>query len=277
MKKIYLNLKRFDIPTKYGGVNQLASPDKWGEYIVEQTQEKLAEYDKDNVEFVMYMPEAHIISAISAVDNNNAIKIGSQSVYRADTEKGVNFGAFTSNRPANSMKALGCTDTIIGHLEERIDKNGILEEANVDDQDAVNRLLNKQIKAATDAGLSVLYCIGEKESELDNWQNVLAKQLEIGLEGIDRSKLTIAYEPVWAIGPGKTAPNKEYIEKIARFIKEETNDLPVVYGGGLKEDNAEMLSSINEIDGGLIALTRFEGNIGFYPDEYLTIIEKYLN
>lgn len=276
MKKIYLNLKRFDIPTEYGGVNQLTTPDQWGNYIVENTQEELAKYDKDEVEFVMYLPEAHIISATSVLDDSGSVRIGSQSVYRADTEVGGNFGAFTSNRPANSMKALGSTDTIIGHLEERIDKTGILAEANVDNQDAVNRLLNQQIKAATAAGLSVLYCIGEKDSELDDWENVLGSQLKIGLEGVDKSKVTIAYEPVWAIGPGKTPPDKEYIEKIARFIKKETNDLPVVYGGGLKEDNAEMLSSIEEIDGGLIALTRFEGDIGFYPEEYLTIIEKYL-
>lgn len=276
MKKIYLNLKRFDIPTEYGGVNRLTTPQQWGEYIVKQTQASLAQYDNDKVEFVMYLPEAHLINAISALDHTNSVKIGSQSVYRADTAKGGNFGAFTSNRTANAMKALGCTETIIGHLEERIDKTGVLQEANVDAPDAVNRLLNQQIKTAIDAGLSVLYCVGEKESELDDWQAVLREQLKVGLAGVDKSKVTIAYEPVWAIGPGKTPPDQSYIEKIARFIKQETDGLPVVYGGGLKEDNAEMLSSIDEIDGGLIALTRFEGEIGFYPDEYLAIIEKYL-
>ncbi|WP_440896729.1 triose-phosphate isomerase [Amphibacillus sp. Q70] len=276
MKKIYLNLKRFDIPAEYGGVNRLTTPQQWGEYIVKQTQSKLAEYDQGDVEFVMYLPEAHLIHAIGALDQTHSIKIGSQSVYRADTAKGGNFGAFTSNRTANAMKALGCTDTIIGHLEERIDKTGVLEAANIEAPDVVNRLLNQQIKTAIEAGLSVLYCVGEKESELDDWQNVLREQLEIGLAGVDKSRVTIAYEPVWAIGPGKTPPDRAYIEKIAHFIKQETDNLPVVYGGGLKEDNAKMLSSIAEIDGGLIALTRFQGEIGFYPDEYLAIIEKYL-
>ena len=59
-------------------------------------------------------------------------------------------------------------------------------------------------------------------------------------------------------------------------MKQRTGGLDVVYGGGLKQDNAAMLASIDEIDGGLIALTRFSGEIGFYPDEYLDIIRRYL-
>ena len=82
--------------------------------------------------------------------------------------------------------------------------------------------------------------------------------------------------PIWSIGPGKTPADKPYIEKIARFVKERTGGLDVVYGGGLKADNAAMLASIADIDGGLIALTRFSGEIGFYPEEYLEIIRLYL-
>ena len=63
---------------------------------------------------------------------------------------------------------------------------------------------------------------------------------------------------------------------MARLIKETLPGVPVVYGGGLKKDNAAMLASIDEIDGGLIALTRFTGEIGFYPEEYLEIIKLYL-
>ena len=88
--------------------------------------------------------------------------------------------------------------------------------------------------------------------------------------------MVIAYEPIWSIGPGKTPADKPYIEKIARFVKERTGGLDVVYGGGLKADNAAMLASIADIDGGLIALTRFSGEIGFYPEEYLEIIRLYM-
>ena len=122
----------------------------------------------------------------------------------------------------------------------------------------------------------MLYCIGEKSEEQDAWQQVLGDQLSIGLEGVDKSKVTIAYEPIWSIGPGKTPADKPYITKIARFVKEQTGGMDVVYGGGLKTDNAAMLASIPEIDGGLIALTRFAGEIGFYPEEYLDIIRLYM-
>lgn len=276
MKHIYLNLKRFDIPKEYGGVNSIARPKEWGKYIVENTRDELSKYDKNEIEFVMYMPEAHLVEAINALNEESILHIGSQSVYREDTAIGGNFGAFTTNRTGNAMRAIGCTGTIIGHCEERKDKAGILLEADVTDTDAVNRILNKEIKAAIAAGLNVLYCIGESANEQENWQEVLRKQLTIGLDGVDMSKIAIAYEPIWAIGPGKTPPDREYIEKIAKFIKTETNGLPVTYGGGLKVDNAKMLASIPEIDGGLIALTRFQGEIGFYPEEYLEIIKTYM-
>ena len=144
------------------------------------------------------------------------------------------------------------------------------------DAAAVNRILNREVKAAQAAGLKVLYCIGEKSEEQERWQEVLGAQLDTGLEGVDRSGVVVAYEPIWSIGPGKTPAGKEYIQKIARFVKERTGGLDVVYGGGLKADNAAMLASIPEVDGGLIALTRFAGEIGFYPEEYLEIIRLYL-
>jgi triosephosphate isomerase len=151
-----------------------------------------------------------------------------------------------------------------------------LAEAGVVDTKTVNRILNQEIKLAVANGMKVLYCIGEKDTELENWDEVLREQLEIGLEGVDKSQVVIGYEPIWSIGPGKTPAGKDYITKIARFVKEVTCGIDVVYGGGLKVDNAEMLASIEEIDGGLIALTRFQGEIGFYPDEYIEIIRTYL-
>ena len=175
------------------------------------------------------------------------------------------------------MKAIGCETTIIGHCEERTDKARLLKMAGVLDSDVINQVLNEEMKCAIQQGLTVLYCIGEKSEEQDHWQEVLGKQLDIGLQDVDTSKVVIAYEPVWSIGPGKTPASKEYIEMIAQFVKEKTNGLDVVYGGGLKKDNARMLASIDEIDGGLIALTRFQGEIGYYPEEYLDIIAEYMS
>lgn len=276
MKYLFLNLKRFDIPKELGGVNSIAPIQDWAGYIVKNTQKALEKYNPDDVEFVMFFPEAHLIGAVQARTENSPVKVGCQGVFRDDTAVGGNFGAFTTNRTANAVKAIGCGGTIIGHCEERRDKLGIMQEAGVTDTDAVNRLLNKEIKCAIKAGLKVLYCIGETAEEQADWKGTLRKQLEIGLEGVDKSQVVIAYEPVWAIGPGKTPPQADYIQMVAQYVKLVTDGLPVVYGGGLKTDNAPMLASIPEIDGGLIALTRFVGDIGFYPEEYLEIIKTYL-
>ena len=276
MKHIFLNLKRFDVPVALGGVNRIAPLNEWGTYIVKNTQEALKKYDPSEVEFVQYFPEAHLLNAVAARCENSPVQVGCQSVYRMNTAVGGNFGAFTTNRPVSIMKAMDVNYTIIGHCEERNDKMGILAEAGLVDTKAVNRILNQEIKLAVANGMKVLYCIGEKDTELENWDEVLREQLEIGLEGVDKSQVVIGYEPIWSIGPGKTPAGKDYITKIARFVKEVTGGIDVVYGGGLKVDNAEMLASIEEIDGGLIALTRFQGEIGFYPDEYIEIIRTYL-
>lgn len=309
MKHIFLNLKRFDVPRAYGGVNSIALPSEWGSCIVKETQEALREY-AGRVEFAMYFPEAHVPGAAASLSADSPIKLGCQSVYREDTAPGGNFGAFTGERPANAMKALGVSSVLIGHCEERKAMKGILAEAGVTGKDAaaaVNRILNKEIACALRAGMSVLYCVGESAEEQPQWQDVLQEQIETGLSGYlhlpdgrtadgqeaagekeqedaetgkiqtkPQTDICIAYEPIWAIGPGKTPPDRDYISKIGAYLKKITGGLPIVYGGGLKTDNAAMLASIPEIDGGLIALTRFSGEIGFYPDEYLEIVRTYL-
>ena len=171
---------------------------------------------------------------------------------------------------------MGCTHALIGHCEEREGINEVLALANVNDTAVTNHLLNREIRSAQMAGLRVLYCIGEKSEQQQNWRQVLTEQLTMGLEGVDKKSICIGYEPIWSIGPGKTPADRDYIVKISAFVKDLIGDVPVVYGGGLKQDNAAMLASIPDIDGGLIALTRFTGEIGFYPHEFLQIVEQYL-
>ena len=191
MKHIYLNLKRFDVPVELGGVNRLAPVKDWGAAVVGGTQEALKKYDPDKVEFVQYLPEAHLLGAAAALAADSPVKLGSQGVYRMNTAVGGNFGAFTTNRPASIVKAMGCSSTLIGHCEERNDKKGILAEAGVADMSAVNRLLNQEIRCAQDAGLTVLYCIGETSEEQPDWERVLGEQLDTGLDGVDKSKIVI--------------------------------------------------------------------------------------
>lgn len=274
MKHIYLNLKRFDIPKSKGGVNSIAEPCEWGSYIVKNTQERLKAFP--GVEFAMFFPEAHLISANGAKTDDSPICVGTQGLHWGDTAVGGPFGAFTTSLTGNAATSFGCTYALIGHCEERNKLASIFAEAGVTDTAAANRILNKEILAAQKAGMNVLYCIGEKDTELENWDEVLGQQLSIGLKGADANNVVIGYEPVWSIGPGKTPADKPYITKVARLIKDCTEGLDVVYGGGLKKDNAAMLASIAEIDGGLIALTQFTGEIGFYPDQYIEIIKTYL-
>lgn len=273
MKYIFLNLKRFDIPKNLGGINTNDDVLNWGGNIIRSIDDNVKKY-KDSV-FVSFLPEAHIISAIKAKSVGSMMNIGSQSLHWADVEAGGNFGAFTTSRTAKSIKSIGCNWTIIGHCEERRDLRYILSKAGTENNEVISKILNEKVKTAVKAGLKVLYCVGESQDEQADKYNVIKNQIELGLDEVDKKDVVIAYEPVWAIGPGKTPPDEKYIDDIAKYIKS-IKDVPVVYGGGLKQENAAMLASINSIDGGLIALTRFSGDIGFYSDEYADIVSLYL-
>ena len=277
MKHIFLNLKRFDITPERGGVNRLAEPARWGEAVASSIKE-VATRNAD-VEFAAFLPEAHLIGAVAGAAGS-PLGVGCQGVHTADTAPGGNFGAFTTLRTGNAMAQLGCGWALIGHCEERVNLRTIMGEAGAEPaavETAVNRILNREVKAAQAAGLKVLFCMGEREEEVDAWDQVLATQVREGLDGVDLAGVRVAYEPVWSIGPGKTPADAPYIQKVARLIKETVPGVDVVYGGGLKADNAQMLAGIPEIDGGLIALTRFTGEIGFYPEEYAEIVDLYLN
>jgi len=273
MKYIFLNLKRFDVPRAIGGVNDICTADNWGAHIVEAIQPGLHEYN--DAQFVVFFPEAHILGAKSVLSGKSNITLGSQGVHFDNVSVGGNFGAFTSSNPAAAVKWLGCGWALIGHCEERNKLKAILTAGGCDDMRVVNTLLGKSARCAADTGLNILYCIGENSDEQPHKEKTLSEQLEpikaLKANGVN---IVIGYEPVWAIGPGKTPPCEEYILDIVEYIKSVV-DYPVVYGGGLKTENAQMLAGIASVDGGLIALTRFAGDIGFYPSEYLEIVAQY--
>ena len=308
MIEIFINLKRFDVPKSLGGICPVENPKQWIENITDQSV-KLGIGNLEDINVTYLLPEALIIPAIEKLSTypekqTSSINIGCQGVYRENVKPGGNFGAFTTNLPAAAAKNMGCTWSIIGHSEERKDKLSIIERYesfNKEKQDsteqaaqAVDSLINQEVLCALDMGINVLLCIGEtaKERGSGNFeeqkpriQKVLKAQLERGLKGateyIPKNKIVIGYEPIWAIGPGKTPPGAEYISFVSSYVKTTVKqqygfDPIVVYGGGLKEENAAMISGIDTIGGGLVALTRFTGDIGFDVKDLKKIIEKYM-
>lgn len=307
MKRIFVNLKRFDVPKAFGGICPIDDPKAWIQWVMDESVKNGFGTMKDT-EVVFLLPESLIISAMERLKGYSKqdverIYIGCQGVYREDVKPDGNFGAFTTNRPAAAVKAIGCTWTIIGHSEERRDKLGIIERfepACQRDDDlhlramaTVNGIINDEVHCALEDGLNVLLCIGEMaeekgegtfEEQKPRIKAVLNAQLEQSLRDVPAQELqgrvTIGYEPIWAIGPGRIPPSQEYIAFVSAYIKSVTKEmfgfeLPVVYGGGLKEENAAMIAGIDSIDGGLVALTRFTGDIAFEPQGLKAIIDKY--
>jgi len=308
MKEIFINLKRFDVPRELGGICPFSKPKEWIESVIEETV-KYGLGNMKDLHITYFLPEALILSAINKIktfhtEETRGIDIGCQGVFRDDIKKGGNFGAFTTNLPATAAKNLGCSWAIIGHSEERADKMGLIEcfepkikkdlKLRIHAREMVDNIINKEVLGALEANLNVLLCIGETLEERGEGEfveqkprieSILKSQLRLNLKGIEnklyRKKLVIGYEPIWAIGPGKIPPGKEYINFVAKCIKTAINnefgfEPIVVYGGGLKEENADMLSKINTIDGGLVALTKFTGEIGFSVNELKRIIDKFL-
>lgn len=266
MKKIYVNLKRFDVSPDVGGINRIAALPQWGTFLTKEIN-AAAQSFAGQASCTVFLPEMHLLSAVPYVKE---IQIGCQSVSENDVGVAGNFGAMTTQRSAQAMREAGVTDVIIGHCEERnqLKKYGLTTEK-------INHILNQRVQRALAAKLDLLFCIGETAEEQENWQATLKQQIEQGLEGIDATNIVLAYEPVWAIGPGKTPPTAEKITEIVDYIKT-IAPYPVVYGGGLKEENALMLGKIACLDGGLIALTNFTGDIGFYPETFTTIVHQFL-
>lgn len=307
MRLIFVNLKRFDVPKKWGGVCPGDDPQSWIESVIEQSV-MMGLGAMEGLGLTYLLPEALILPAIRKLGGfptgeTQTIQIGAQGVFREDVSPGGNFGAFTSNLPPTAARNLGCTWSMVGHSEERKDKLGFLQDfepaitdnpaLSLKAQETVDRAINKEVLGALETGLDVLLCIGETAEERGGGdlaeqkpriEAVLKRQLAVGLKGVEpqlaERNIVIGYEPVWAIGPGKTPPGQAYIGYVSNYTKTAVKEMfgfepAVVYGGGLKEENAGMIAQIDTIDGGLVALTRFAGDIGFEPEGLKQIIKKY--
>ena len=197
-----------------------------------------------NCDVALCVPAILIPEMVKAAQGSN-IHIGAENVHFADK------GAYTGEISADMLKDYGVKYVIIGHSERR---QYFAE---------TDETVNKRTLTALNADLTPIVCVGETLSERENneTEKVLDRQLEIGLKGVeDLTKLVIAYEPVWAIGTGKTATDEQAQETIA-YIRKKLGQLfcpncaekvIIQYGGSMNAANCKGLMAQPDIDGGLI-------------------------
>ena len=197
--------------------------------------------------------------AAQAQQLNSKIYLGAQNVCQHAQ------GAFTGEVSVDMLNEVSVNFVIIGHSERR----SIYKET---DQQVADK-----VKATLDAGLTPILCIGESEAErmAEQTDKVLAQQLQpvIDVIGIERfADIVIAYEPIWAIGTGKTA-SAQMAQQTHQFIRQfianvdinVANKVPLLYGGSVNAKNSEELFAQTDIDGGLI------GGASLKVDEFITI------
>ena len=211
-------------------------------------------------DIVVCVPSVDIPAAVRAFKDSR-VAVGAQNVY---IEKS---GAYTGEVSADMLAELGVKYVIVGHSERR---------ALFGETDAI---VNRKVHAALAAGLSPIICVGEslEQREMGVTMELIALQLKSALSGVSAEQVrrcVIAYEPIWAIGTGKTATGEQAAE-VCTFIRATIRSLfgariarsiTVQYGGSMKGENAAELLSHEDIDGGLI------GGASLKPDAFMAIV-----
>jgi triosephosphate isomerase len=218
--------------------------------------------ERYNCEVIICPPFTSLAEAGSLL-KNSSIMLGAQNMHEAES------GAYTGEISATMIKSTGSQYVILGHSERRT----IFKES--------DELINKKLKAALKSGLNPIFCIGEtlEEREKNVTNVVLKRQVTVGLEGISAQELgniIIAYEPVWAIGTGRTATPQQAEDAhafIRNLIKEKysgnaAENIIIQYGGSVKPDNSGELLSQPDIDGALV------GGACLKADSFIAIIKS---
>ncbi len=210
----------------------------------------------DSVDVCYCVPAIDIIPAVEAVKGTN-VAIGAQNLYFEEK------GAYTGEISAEMLVDAGVKYVIIGHSERR----GYFHETDED--------VNKKVKKALEHGLTPILCCGEsleqrEAGETFNWIRSQIKADFAGLTAADAVKVVIAYEPIWAIGTGKTATSAQ-AEEVCRDIREylgtlydaaSADSVRILYGGSMNAGNAAELLAQPDIDGGLIGGASLKADFG---------------
>jgi triosephosphate isomerase len=219
-------------------------------------------YKIENVDIVICPPFTLLAYLTDALETSN-IGVGGQDLYWQEE------GAFTGEVSPMMLKDAGCQYVIIGHSERR----QFFGET--------NETVNKKIKAALKFGLTPIVCVGEnlQEREANKTFKVIEDHVNNGLSGISASdvlKLVVAYEPVWAIGTGKTA-TPEQAQEVHKFIRdllkknysqEVADSVRIQYGGSVKPENIIELMNKPDVDGALV------GGASLKADSFSAIVTK---
>jgi triosephosphate isomerase len=230
---------------------------------VEETERFLADFlpsvPEGGVEVVICPPYPSLKAAVEHCAQSRA-RVAAQNMHEADS------GAFTGEVSAPMLVELGVDGAILGHSERR-EHFGETDEA-----------LARKLRAALSAGLQPILCVGENEAQRDADETgaVLTRQIEADLAGVakDRiSEVVIAYEPIWAIGTGRTA-TPEQAQKAIALIRElisgrsseQAERVRILYGGSVKPGNAAELIAQPGVDGALV------GGASLDPDDFAAIV-----
>lgn len=211
-------------------------------------------------EVILCVPYTDLFYSLLHVQDTN-IKIGAQNMHYEEN------GAYTGEVSGEMLKSIGVEYVIIGHSERRA-YYGETDET-----------VNKKLKKALSLELKPIVCVGESldERESGKAKEIVTTQTKLALEGLsneDVTKTIIAYEPIWAIGTGKTATKEDANETI-KWIREEiekiygknvSDDVIIQYGGSVKSGNAKELFEMSDIDGGLV------GGASLKADEFAKIV-----
>ena len=215
--------------------------------------------DTEN-EVILCVPYTDLFYALNFAQNTN-IKIGAQNMHFEES------GAYTGEVSAKMLKSIGVEYVIIGHSERRQYFN------------ETDKTVNKKIKAAFANELKPIVCVGETLEEREGGKavEIITNQTKLALEGLTDEQVKntiIAYEPIWAIGTGKTATSedannsiKEIRKKIEEIYGKDVAECVIIqYGGSVKSVNAKELFTTSDIDGGLV------GGASLKPEEFSKIV-----
>ena len=212
---------------------------------------------------VAVCPPFVYLQSVAKALSASSVAVGAQDVYFEPK------GAFTGEISASMLKDIGCTYALCGHSERR----HVIGET--------DELVNKKVAAAIGGGLLPILCVGEllAEREASQTEEVVSRQLKVGLAGLGAEKVsavTIAYEPVWAIGTGRTATPQQaqdvhsFVRKlITEFYDNQlAEEIRILYGGSVKPNNSADLMSQPDIDGLLV------GGASLSADDFVAIIRS---